>query len=540
MSRHPTDPSPDDSSPEDLLQNLEHSPERVRQALAELGRRNLYFFTKGILRYRDLTESCHGPVCRFVTDDPSQFKLILMPRDHLKTTVVTISGTLQRIVRDPNERCLIANESATNAERMLRAIRMHVESNNLFRALYPEILPNDTDTWNNQELTFRRSWVGPEPSIDTIGMTGAFTSRHYTYITVDDPISESALKSPAVMKDAIDRFSRFLSLLVNPSRDPIILVGTRWSNDDLYAWAMEHYGSYLKVFKRSAVDESGRPIWPERFTPEILALKRAAYTEPVYACLYMNEPLGNEAVGINMADIGFLEPLPNDQYQLWLPGQRDAGVVNFRDLDVVVTVDLAAAERSTSDRNAVVTTGVTPDGRVLVLDAWGERCSPLRVIEKIIEVHRTYHPRVVGIEGVGYQKVLKWFLNEECRRRGIYIPVTELKPGGKGKPHIKGLAPLIATGRLFIGATQHILRDELAQYPTGRHDDVADALALAQQLWPTYRLDSARYIQEVEEAARLVMRDAYGPIWGYREPEITDVYIGELISAGTRTRQALH
>jgi hypothetical protein len=41
----------------------------------------------------------------------------------------------------------------------------------------------------------------------------------------------------------------------------------------------------------------------------------------------------------------------------------------------------------------------------------------------------------------------------------------------------------MATGRMYIHPTQHILRNEAADYPLGEHDDVLDALALHLQLF---------------------------------------------------------
>ena len=149
-------------------------PSDIREDLAERGKNDLMFFDKGILGFKDMTVGCHGPMCAFADQNEKQFKLILVPRDHLKTSTFTIGGTMQRVVRDPESRNLIANESATNAQRMLRAIRQHAESNRVFRALYSDIIPKHTSKtrWNDEELQFNRQGHYPEPSIDSIGMTG--------------------------------------------------------------------------------------------------------------------------------------------------------------------------------------------------------------------------------------------------------------------------------------------------------------------------------------------------------------------------------
>jgi len=54
------------------------------------------------------------------------------------------------------------------------------------------------------------------------------------------------------------------------------------------------------------------------------------------------------------------------------------------------------------------------------------------------------------------------------------VPV---KPGGRASPH-RGLQPVAATGHLYILTHSHGVRTELSEYPLGRYDDEADALAL--------------------------------------------------------------
>ncbi|MGH8621488.1 MAG: hypothetical protein ACRET3_05050, partial [Burkholderiales bacterium] len=110
---------------------------------------------------------------------------------------MTIGKNLQKVCQNPENRILIANETATNAERFLSAIKTHAETNKRFRALYSHIIPLDTrkTRWSQTELQFVRQGYYPEPTLDTIGMTGAMTSRHYTHLGFDDPISAEAAES---------------------------------------------------------------------------------------------------------------------------------------------------------------------------------------------------------------------------------------------------------------------------------------------------------------------------------------------------------
>jgi hypothetical protein len=460
-------------------------PSDIREDLAERGKNDLMFFDKGILGFKDMTVGCHGPMCAFADQNEKQFKLILVPRDHLKTSTFTIGGTMQRVVRDPESRNLIANESATNAQRMLRAIRQHAESNRVFRALYSDIIPKHTSKtrWNDEELQFNRQGHYPEPSIDSIGMTGAVTSRHYTHITYDDPISEEAVKSDKVMQDTINRMSTALDLLTDPAHDSIWLVGTRWALHDVYSVWMKIFGDQLGRFIRSAI-EDGDPIWPERFTLEVLAIKRQILGEYKFSCLMMNNPRNEELQDMNVKDLRFWH-WANDETVVVLMDQQGNELrrVPLEKLDITTTVDLAAAEKIADDRNCITTVGITPWNECIILDSWAKRCTPLTVLEYLFEIKKRFSPRAFGIEDVAYQKAFKYFVKQQCEQRGVYMNIVPLKAVGKKEVRIRGLQPLLATGRIYAHPTQHVLRSELADFPLGEHDDTIDGLSMHLQLF---------------------------------------------------------
>lgn len=451
--------------------------------MAESGRSSLYYFSKAILGYRDITESFHGPLCEFLDRSPKRFRLVLVPRGTFKSSIGTISRSLHKIVRNPEERILLANESATNVERFLSTIQGHAESNRVFRTLYSNIIPPDFRKvrWNQSEAEFRRQGVYPEPSIDTIGMTGAFTSRHYTHITYDDPISIEAVKSPSVMTDTIARCHQALSLFVNPLTGTFDLIGTRWALADLYADFMEKFGEDMARYIRAVV-EDGQLTFPERMTWEEIARLRRNYGEYLFTCLYMNNPRNEAVQTLSVGALREWRELADGRLVL-LNNDEVHTIVQPRDLDITITFDPAAAETVTSDRNAITVCGTTREGDILVLFARAGRWSPLEVMEMLFALDSRYQPRVVGIEDVAYQKTFKVFWRAEMARRQHWVNVRPIKTGGKSKAYrVKGLQPAIVSGHLYLAPDQHELRQEMSDFPLGKYDDLVDALAMQPQI----------------------------------------------------------
>lgn len=469
-----------------LDETITRLPADMRSDLAERGRSSLYFFSKAVLGYNRLNVHTHGGMCEFHDRNPARFKETLMPRGTYKSTIKTISGALQRVARNAEERVLITNENDGNAQRFLYSIKTHAETNKVFRALYSDLIPPDTKKirWNNEALDFVREGKYPEASITGRGITSALTSQHYTHMILDDLISIEAIKSPAIMQDTIMRAHQILSLAVDPRTSTWDLVGTRWGFADLYSDFEQKYAGVMARYIRSAI-EDGVYLFPEMLGPDELALMRSSYGPYLYSCLYQNNPRNEDVQDFNIQDLRFWKwDSLESSVILYDRDGKIKEIVDLTDLDISVTVDLAGAEKVKDDRNAITCTGVTPAGDVVVLESFAKRCTPLQVIEQLFYIASRYPVRVYGIEDIAYQKAFKYFLKQECDRRGVFMHVKPLKAIGKKETRIRGLQPVLATGHLYILPTHHTLRDEMADFPLGAHDDALDALSMQLQVWP--------------------------------------------------------
>lgn len=495
-------------------------PEDIRMDLANRGRNDLYFFDKAILGYRQMTYHCHGPLCVFHDRHPANYKLTLIPRGTFKTSALTIGKNIQRAVRDPNRRICIVNEIAENAEGFLGTIRQHFEGNRILRTLYSGIIPKSySKNWNNQGIRLVRDWVGPEDTFEAMGVFSTLTSHHYTDLDYDDVISEDAIKSPTVMQDTIGRVIKFRSLMVNPAKDNLDITGTRWGLHDVYSHFIKTLGPYLGMYIRGAIGRDGDLMFPELLDADTLARLRDEYGDYMFSCLYMNNPRDVANQDFNVNDLRSWRWTSDEEHVVLYGPSDSTGYPQIlrewavSDLDITVSVDLAVAEAVNSDRNAIVTVGASPLGEAIILDTFAKRCTPLEVMEHLFWLKRRFPVRVFGIEGVAYQKAFKYFLKAECERRGDYMNMMELKslPSKRGTGNnskftrIRGLQPVVATGRMYASPTMHVLRNEMADFPLGEHDDVIDALAMQLQMWRGV-LSPGRLQKYKESESRLIQR----------------------------------
>ena len=147
--------------------------------LRERGKHSLFFFARAILRFGDLTKEIHRPICRTLEDyENNKRAIIILPRDWFKSTIGSIAYPIWRAVSNPNIRILIVQNSFSNACKKLQAIKQIFEKNDLFRALYPDILPDSSSRWSGECMTVKRTEAHPEGTFEAAGTGTAVASRH--------------------------------------------------------------------------------------------------------------------------------------------------------------------------------------------------------------------------------------------------------------------------------------------------------------------------------------------------------------------------
>ena len=464
----------------------ELTPEMLEE-LRELGRRDLFVFAKGICGFGWLEPSIHMPLCRMLERyEHPEFKRLLvnLPRTWLKTTICSQAYPIWRAIRDPNVKVLLAQNTFTNAVSKLKAIRFIFEKNQLFRMLYPEILPTKDCVWKSESLCVNRTKIATESTFEAAGIRTQVVSRHYDLIIEDDTVApdlsdvgeNNLCPTKEDIAQAIGWHRLVTPLLMNPMESQILVVGTRWFEEDLISWITKHeprYKTYVRAClenKAGEPSEDGEPTYPQRFGPPVLEELKASLGPYMYSCLYLNKPLRSNDMIFRPEWIKHYETEPE------------------RRLICTTTVDPAGDPEESQgdpDFNVVLTTGKDLDtGSIFVLDYFQEKCNPGELVGAIFDHVRRYHPVKVGLETTQYQKSLKYWINERMRKEGIFFLVEGLTHVKASKAaRIMGLQPVFASGSIYIRPWMRALESELLAWPLGRNDDLIDALASQLELW---------------------------------------------------------
>ena len=83
---------------------------------------DLHFFNRHVMGFADIDTPLHREMCATRQSwQDALFTLHLVPRGHLKTSLLTIGDSCWEIVRNPNIRIALFNAEYTNGARMVRS-----------------------------------------------------------------------------------------------------------------------------------------------------------------------------------------------------------------------------------------------------------------------------------------------------------------------------------------------------------------------------------------------------------------------------------
>jgi phage terminase large subunit-like protein len=446
---------------------------------------SLYVFALAVLRYDWLTPEIHIPLCRLLEDYETNTRLLVcIPRGWLKTTLASIAYPMWRAVRNPNIRCLLAQNTVTNAIAKLRSIDGHFKDNKLFQTLWPELMPTKDCVWRSDAMCVRRTETYPEATFEAAGIRTQVTSRHYNLINEDDTVapdlSDLGVENLAPTKEDIDQaigWHRLVSpLLTNPSTDQNLVIGTRWFERDLISWIQEsqkNYKTYVRSCKEDAEgnpDPDGRLTYPSRFSQPVLDELEHAMGPYMYSCLYLNTPMRSSDMIFKLEWFKYYETPP-------------------RDLLVYTTVDPAGdpeqSKGAKNDYNVVASVGKSlTTGQLYLLKYDRVKCSPGSLLDILFNHVRLFRPVIVGVEAVAYQQSLIYWIKEKKKDQDISFLIEPITHGKRSKTtRILGLQPILSSGKFSIQKHMQEFVQECLSFPVGLHDDLIDAISMQIPFW---------------------------------------------------------
>jgi len=475
-----------------LIDQIIDTKARQDALLKSEAAKDLFLFDKYILGVEEGESKVklapfHKELCHFVQDNMKKKKLILVPRGHLKSTLVTVGYSLFRIVNDPTIRILIQNATYQTAADFVREIKSQLAYNETLTRIFGN-LAEGAEEWSENRITLKTaktSSKGKESTVTGWGVETTKTGQHYDLIIHDDLVERENIGTQEQIEKVILRYKDSLDLLEPDGQ--MIVIGTRWMDGDLYSWILDKENNILQsyeVYKKKAfewegpIDEALKTgegiksfLWPEKFSLKELYDRYREKGPYEFSTQYLNDPVPD-------TDATFRR----DWFQYYESADLAGKLMN-----VYITVDPAISLKKEADYTGIVVTSIDQYGNIFIREVVRARLTPNQIIYELFRAAERWHPVRIGIEDVAYQKALMYSIREEANKRGRFLPIQEVTPGTRTKDQrIKALQPLYAAGKVFHNramANLQYLEDELIRFPRGQHDDTIDALSYSLALY---------------------------------------------------------
>ncbi len=394
-----------------------------------------------------------------------------LPRGHAKTTFIKIL-IAWLIVYDKVKFILIVCSNSDLAELLLADIHDILRSSNIttIYGMWEEGLAIDSSD------TKKAAYHGHTVSLVARGWSAGIRGLNLQnerpdLIFCDDVQTRKNDESPTERQNLLNELVGTVFKAIAP-RGPrtIIYVGNMYSEECL-----------LNQFKKSAswismvtgaILENGQPLWPALFS-----------LEELMESYYHDEALG-------LAHVWFAE-IMNDPKNLalsLLPNPippSDLEVHEDSEIDhdgSFITID-PAGFRSTSDDN-VIAVHLKRDNKGYVVETVKGILDPAQLIEKALSLAIKWNCCLIGIEDVGYQQTLGFWISFYVKKYSLTgITVVPLKPHGRTKEsRIRLFIAELYKLNYFLhdAETRRNFNWQASMYKIGKKDnkdDLLDAIA---------------------------------------------------------------
>lgn len=427
---------------------------------------------------------------KYIDDTRGHELDISAPRGEAKSTLITQVFVMWVIITGRKKFIPIVMDALDQAQAMLEAIKVELESNPRLRMDFPNAVGAGR-VWNvgialtQQNIKLQAFGSGKR-------MRGI---RHGPYrpdlVIVDDIENDDNVRS----KDQRDKLEGWLRKTVEPLGPPdgtmdIVYLNTilhydsvanRMHRDPLwksfkfkaiieYPARMDLWQKWEEIFlndgeepadlyyqmHQKEMDLGAVVSWPSK-RPLLMLMKKRAANRDAFDSEYQNEPGNDESA-----------PFKNLTY--WVQPCRDWVFFGSHDPSL-------GKHSNKGDPAAILVGGFDREHGILdVVEARIARMLPTLQISTLIELQREYTCLVWAIETVQFQEFLKDQILTESRKAGVPIPARGVTPSADKDLRIMSLQPHVANGTIRIHNRQTVLIEQLKYYPEAKNDDGPDAL----------------------------------------------------------------
>lgn len=401
------------------------------------------------------------------TSDLLAFIQATSPRYSAPTHLAPLVNELREIPRIPKRLIVSVPPRHSKSETLLHFIALVLRRHPHLRVAYCSYAQTFSETQAikahryaraagvraNDRMANRKDWQTTEGGgVFATGVGGEFTGRGADLLVIDDPISNREQADSPTHREKVWRWYEDVAETRLEPNASVVLLMTRWHEDDLTGRLIKNRPGEFKVIRlpaladgldalgrRAAPDPLGRAegeaLWPERYARA--ALEKIKRDKPyTFASLYQGLPRPRDSQ--LFGDPTFYQELP--------PAFR-----------TVIGLDLAYSKKRRANHSAAVVYAVhDTEWFVRYVDRWQDDING--TLKRLDTLKATYPGAQFAVEGNGPQKATVDLLT------GKGYPVQSVNRSSDKYAEAQAYAEAWAAGRLRVPDPETITAPWLATF----------------------------------------------------------------------------
>ena len=455
-----------------------------KQVERELGKRSTYYLCKHILDYNRLNNDFHIELCAYHDKHFYEPQFHWHPRQHFKTTILTIGGNIRHMLCDPDISIGVMMNSMDNCNAVMREFKSHFISNDKFRSLFPE---HAVHTLKEEGTAY--TFITPArirkqkrtPSFSVFSSEKAIVSLSYDKMHFDDIVDNLNTTSRDLMDKVYSNYvdSLIIAKKITDRKGELVpwqfTVGTRWDYYDPWSRIIENNKDdpvvNLLITRAEWNDESGdhHILFPEEFTQKFLDKRRKEWGEYKYSCLMLNDPVPEGAAAMSPEKV------------LWYDPETPIATP----LNKCITVDPASSIEGTyGDPTVIAAYSMDPYSNIRNIETEMGQWPLEEIADRICDMHKRTGIYDIGIESNSFQKWLCQTLDRKKQDLKMAFRVIEIKRSPHERKKGTGgrqerIIGFLNENKIWLPEGDPLWdykKKELRQWPHGVHDHWLDTL----------------------------------------------------------------
>ena len=389
--------------------------------------------------------------------------MVFMPPGSAKSTYASVLFPPFILAQNPALTLIAASHTVELAERFGRRVRnLVVEHSNILGFA----LADDSQAAGRWDTDRGGEYFAA-------GVRGPITGRRADLALIDDPVKSREEADSDIIRERVkDWWRNDLYTRLKPG-GRVILIQTRWHEDDLGGWLLEEEkrgGDQWEVLSLPAIagdsDPLGRavgePLWPEWQDGDALDRIKGAVGPRTWSALYQQRPQPDEGTYFRRE---------------WF--KRYAAEQKPKHLHIYGTSDYAVTEDG-GDFTVHRVWGVDQSGSLWLLDGWRGQTTSDVWIETQCDMVAKWKPLAWFGEAGVIAKAIEPMLRRRLIERKLGCRLEWL-PSINDKPtRARGYQARAAMGKvnLPMGELGDVDLDEYLRFPAGKNDDCVDCGSL--------------------------------------------------------------